>query len=720
MKHTKLLTGILPFIVWPFLAITAQEDSDNVDYELSPFTVSSDTDRGYVATSTVGGLKTNTSILETPLNIQVLNEAFLEDIGASSLDSAVKYISNVTGGDQRADSGFNIRGFGPTIYQDGLSYPFSNGFRALDGIERIEVIKGASAALYDTTALGGIINFIHKRPTSRKESLYEFTVGEHTFYKGVIDVNEPLHDDGTLSVAGRLIASYEDSESWRPFSFVQRMYVMPTVSFNWNDRTVMNLRFEYQKDELLQNFAQPYIFLGTPPPDTPSQATPDAFSGGTLLNLPHGFFRGEPTDGKDMDALNFALTVTHWLNDNWSMRFAAVASDIRVDRIETFISAPQGSVAVWPRFQQDIPQDFYGLSSELTLVGEFDTGAISHRALLGAALQDTNNQTANIRFALQEDMDVYNPKYGIPLGDEVISARRVSWTYLDTESLFFQDQIGFMEDRLLVVAGGRYQTFDRDLYTQNRDATEKSLQSTSDDRFFPRISGVFKISDEVSLFAGWSDTSTPNNGATDRNGVVLPDPTTEIQEIGLKGDLNDGKIFATLSYFNNVRTNLVVADVINIGAFESSGEITAEGIDLDVGIQVTDNFELIGGVSDMTNKITADTNPSRVGLGFRAIPDFTASVWARYDFSEDTQLDGLSIGLGFVHEGQRWGESANRFKTPAYTKYDLLIKYVWDNYVFRINVDNLTDEEYWGQITGDRFAQPANKRWAKATITARF
>ena len=107
MNCFKCILVFMNAIIWPFLAITAQEDTDDVDYELSPFTVSTATDRGYVATRSVAGLKTNTAILDMPLNVQVLNRDFLEDIGGDKLYQAMNYISNVTSGDQRNDSGIN-------------------------------------------------------------------------------------------------------------------------------------------------------------------------------------------------------------------------------------------------------------------------------------------------------------------------------------------------------------------------------------------------------------------------------------------------------------------------------------------------------------------------------------------------------------------------------------------------------------------------------------
>ena len=57
----------------------------NAVIELSPFTVTSEKDTGYVATNTLAGSRLNSSLKETPGALDVLTKDFLDDIGATTL-----------------------------------------------------------------------------------------------------------------------------------------------------------------------------------------------------------------------------------------------------------------------------------------------------------------------------------------------------------------------------------------------------------------------------------------------------------------------------------------------------------------------------------------------------------------------------------------------------------------------------------------------------------
>ncbi len=702
----------------------SQDDSEDF-YTLDPFTVSSDSDRGYFGTRTVGGLRTNTPLLELPLNVQVFNSDFLEDIGALKINDVLGYVSNTTGGDQRSDGGINIRGFGPTIYQDGLDFAFPTTFRSLDGIERVEIVKGASAALYNTTALGGIINYVKKRPLPQKQTHVRVIAGENSFYKGMLDHNEPLLDTEDLDINSRFVLSYEDSESWRPFAFTERLYFAPSIEMLFGNHTTVTTWFEYQEDDLLQNFAQPYIYRGTPTDEIPSSTTqtPD----GLLLNLPIGFFRGEPTDGKQTESYTLSVSATHWFNSNWSAKLGLVGHEHDQERVETFISSPGSTIQTWPRAQQSIPQDNDSFSGDLGMVGLFNTGDVSHKVLFGLTYNASNTGNANIRRWLTPDFNVFNPVYGIGPGlnqfrdpTDDVGARRRNTVNASNRSFYLQDQVGFFNDRLILVLGGRWQDVRALNNVMNRDATVPTPNRSEDNRFFPRVSGVYKFTENVSGYFGFSDTTSPSSGQTDVDGVPLPDPSTEITEVGLKFDILDEKIFGTLSLFENIRTGIIVPDPINVGSFESTGEITAEGVDLDLGIQVTENLQLIAGLSSMSNEITADTRPARVGLGFRSIPNFTASFYASYDVTEGS-LEGLKVGLGMIHEGDRWGDANNNFINPAYTIFNLNARYpLNERDTLSLQVNNVTDEEYFGFMTAERFAQAGDVRWIKLTYDARF
>ncbi len=76
------------------------------------------------------------------------------------------------------------------------------------------------------------------------------------------------------------------------------------------------------------------------------------------------------------------------------------------------------------------------------------------------------------------------------------------------------------------------------------------------------------------------------------------------------------------------------------------------------------------------------------------VPEYTASVWTRYAFTNSTDAN-----LGAIYVGERYGDAANTFKKDGYARFDLglshTIKYDQDlTFVARFNVENLFDTDY--------------------------
>ena len=105
--------------------VYAQADADKPMTEaviLSPFVITSETDKGYRSENTVSGTKTNTEIRKTPQSIQVINHSFISDQQSQVMADALRYTSGVTEGNNSRGDRFEMRGFTTGI-------PFRNGFR---------------------------------------------------------------------------------------------------------------------------------------------------------------------------------------------------------------------------------------------------------------------------------------------------------------------------------------------------------------------------------------------------------------------------------------------------------------------------------------------------------------------------------------------------------------------------------------------------------------
>ena len=117
--------------------------------------------------------KRQQSLEEVPVSMSILDAAQIAERNSLTIDDALRYVSgvNMTGFQVniRGSSGYS-RGAGSRVLMllDGI--PFITGdtgelnFESIPvaQVDRIEVVKGASSALYGSNALGGVINIITK------------------------------------------------------------------------------------------------------------------------------------------------------------------------------------------------------------------------------------------------------------------------------------------------------------------------------------------------------------------------------------------------------------------------------------------------------------------------------------------------------------------------------------------------------------------------------
>lgn len=677
--------------------------------QLSPFEVTADTDRGYIATRASGATKTNTPMIELPHSIQVLNSEFIADTASSSVFQAARYVSNVSGGNQRGDDALLIRGFGVNRLRNGQPYSQQNAFTfdEMAAFERVEVIKGASAVLYGTSSPGGVINLVDKRPLPNRLTTLSLMVGSYDFYKGILDTTGPLAKLGNVEVNYRAIAAYEDSKSWRTFASRERHYINGALQFKLTKSTTLTMRLEYQEDDLLDSYGKPYIWFST-------THVP------TLLNVPDEFYRGDPsTDNKRVERFIWDNSLEHHFNDNWSIRATLTNGDAFSKRSEVFISAQGPVLNLFPRFLQLIPRDEQQWVGELDVLGKLKLGPTDHQLLAGAWMYDIEINDSNFRYNVSPStVDIYNPVYGnTVIGSEVLTTRRIAYTSSEWKSYFIQDQIGVWGDRLQLIAGVR------------RDELKQSVKSfvtgvttpNNQNKVSPRYGLLWRVNPLISLYASYNESFTPASGAGSVQGIPFPSPTAEQTEVGAKFELLDKRVFGGFAVFENIRRNQTTVDVLNPGFSVATGEISSKGSEFDIGVNLTRDWQIIAAAGFQKAEITKDNTPSNVGLEQFNVPNQSASFWSKYDFRTG-RIKGLSIGVGVTYVGERAGQRDNvnrQFALPAYTIGNGLISYVRGKDKYSLNIENITDERYI-MIGSARLADPGEHRNFRFTYTRTF
>ena len=133
--------------------------------------------KSYVLEKATTGTKTNTPVMDTPLNVQVVSQQVLQDQQATTLATALQNVSGVTVTDGAfnlgccGSSGILLRGFlTNTYYRDGFRVDATynqNDYvttRQLANVQSVDVLKGPGAILYGIVDPGGVINLTTKEP----------------------------------------------------------------------------------------------------------------------------------------------------------------------------------------------------------------------------------------------------------------------------------------------------------------------------------------------------------------------------------------------------------------------------------------------------------------------------------------------------------------------------------------------------------------------------
>ncbi len=210
---------------------------------LSPFEVDVSKDSGYLATTAATATRIGTPIIDTPINIQVIDSKFLEDTGVNNFENAFHYTSGIFVDDQgyfRPQGSIKIRGFTPeTIYRNGFPEYYNC---STDSHERIEVIKGPSAVYFGREDPGGIVNYVTKEPQFINQTSTTFTVGSSAYNKGLID-SQVVTLNNELAV--RVVASAVHSQSFLDAASERSNFALITATYRPSAKFELKFDFEH-------------------------------------------------------------------------------------------------------------------------------------------------------------------------------------------------------------------------------------------------------------------------------------------------------------------------------------------------------------------------------------------------------------------------------------------------------------------------------------------
>jgi len=638
---------------------------------------------GQVARGGRVGILGSQDVMDTPFSITNYTSQLIQDQQAHSIadvlqnDAAVR-VARGFGNFQQA---YLVRGL--VIFSDDISYNGLYGllprqYLAAELVERVEVLRGASAFLNGAapggSGLGGAVNIMPKRAPDAP--LTEATVG---------------YDDGQLSesvdVARRFGAS---KELGLRANVVHREGSSDAIDGEKSrldaallgaDFHVGGLRvsadFGSQNNQLTAITPNITIAGGVPVPRAPDAskqiAQPWTYSNerdtfGTLRAevdvLPQltAWAAGGFREGREANQLE-SLTVT--AADGTDNLYAS--SNARKDSIKT---------------------------GEVGLRGSFSTGPVRHTVVASYGLFNSasKNAYAFSNFGGVPGGTIYDTTFtSVPAEDYFTGGRLaapLTTQRVVNSSVALADTLGLFDDRLLVSLGARRQKIEDASFDYNTGAQTTAPNDRAG--ITPVVGAVFKASEQVSLYANYIEGLAAGDVApldVSNAGESFKPYQTRQGELGIK--IDTGRYGGTVSVFTSHKpTYAVVGNVFGEASVQRN-----RGAELSVYGEAMPGVRVLGGASllhtDVGGNDAIGSPKSQFNLGL--------------DFDVPS-VSGLALNVRGVHTARQFADQADTQVVPSWTRLDIGGRYLMDigarSVTLRAGIDNVADRHYWASSGG--------------------
>ncbi|HEY1399708.1 TonB-dependent siderophore receptor [Roseateles sp.] len=715
-SHARTVRQLRPVAAAAALSVlaigltTSAHAQSSSDVTLPSVSIKGKAESGYQAKRATTATKTDTALLDTPQSISVVTERDVQDRAAQGVGEAARYVPGVGFAQGEGNRETPIfRGISTTgdFFIDGIRDDVQY-YRDLYNIERMEVFKGPNAMIFGRGATGGLINRVSKVAQWDKFVAGSVTLGSYQNRRVTIDGNSAIND----SVAVRLNALHEDSESYRDGVNLKRSGVNPTLAWR-SGGTRVDVGYEYFKDDRIADRGI------------------SSFQGKPVDTDPKTFFgnaEGSPTWSK-LNAFN--LAVEHDFGNGTTLKNRTRVADQDKFYQNVFAGAVNaaGTQVAIAAYNNATQRKSWFNQTDLSF--KLDTGGIRHTVLTGLELgkQDTDNFRNTGFFAggaTSVNVPLSNPVTTAPITFSQSATDANNSSTAKVAAIYVQDQVEFTK-QFLLIAGLRYDSFKVD-FTNNRNAQQIN---TSDSLVSPRVGVIFKPFDAMSLYANYSIAHQPRAGdqlsSLSVTNAALDPEKFKSYELGAKWDINPA-FSATAAVYRLDRTNVIVldpTDPTNTRTMLSDGQ-RSDGFELGLAGNVTSAWSVTGGYSYIDAKFLADTSATlRSGATVGQVPKHTFTLWNRYDFTQD-----IGAGLGLIHRSKMFASNEliatsstpiPNVELPAYTRIDAAVFYRLNETMrLQLNVENLFDRKYYAFANSNTNITPGSPRAFRVSLNARF
>lgn len=691
---------------------------------------------------------------DIPQSISTVTKELIADRQAFQLADAVKIVSGVI-----PSSFYNqyaIRGISQN--EEGQ---LVNGMRTRQyyflqplttNIERVEVIKGPASASFSSVDPGGSINLVTKKPLETNRRDVSLSVGSFSTIRGTLDFTGPLNDSKTLLY--RINGAYQEARSYRDLVSNKSFLVSPSFSYIPNKQTSINA--ELIVSNMTGNLDRGQPIFGATAGVTDLNSTPISLN----LGAPNDFFKSKELiltgnlAHKFTDRITFT---TAYMKQTWTedLQEHRTTNAFAVD----LTGKPVTSLAAMQFVQRKQFWNVDNLNSYLNV--DLNTGQVSHKLLVGYDLHrwqklKGGGQNAARGYLLKDGtvaaafvpanaanyqtitvggstlprpnvnhFDLSNPSYTIRnVDDYVLNVRTALQPALTTtQAIYVQEQLKW--NRLTLLAGLRQEWFD-DITNYGAPGTITVTKTA----LLPRLGLTYAVNPSVNVYGTYLRGYQPQSNTVTLIPVAAPAGSTfdplesDLKEVGVKTDLAGGRLRVTSALYEINQRNLLMNanDPTNPDRLVTRGAERSRGFEVDAAGYLTPNWQVNASYSYIDAIILSDADETLIGARKQNTPVNSGNLWTRYNFTANSPLSDLGIGLGFQYSSSKIPWFTRAFEVPAYTTVDLALYYTpaKSNVQVALNVNNVTNQTYWTGAQTYLRLFPGAPRNTMLTMTYRF
>lgn len=681
------------FMFGCFLAAwTLAEDGGEIKSEGFEHVVASDvtTDRISVTAKKVlsiseaQSVKTPTPIIDVPQSLTIIMADEIMARGFNSVSQIIDYTPgvNTSQGEGHRDA-VVFRGVRSTAdffldgHRDDVQY-----YRALYNVEKVEILRGPNALLFGRGGTGGILNRVSKKATlGERYNDYVFKLNQFGQWGTSMDSNFDIDERTAL----RVNAMFEQLANDRDFYDGERIGLNPTLRYEINETTTLDLSYEYIDHER-------FIDRGVP-----------TANGRPVEALKKVVFADPENNYHELKAHVFRANLVHRFAENIKGNLTLFYGDYDKVYANYYATAYDRATHIveLDGYIDDTVRDTLIVSGNL--IGEFQAGGVEHTVMVGTEListdsdqsrfnpvfstngRDRENFIVNRPVALNNGMGINANGQNLTVGfTDFNDDTRVD---LDVFSFYVQDEIQ-LNDHFDLILGARFDRFDIEVF--NADPSVLETRTRKDQEITPRAGFIYKLQENISVYLSYSESFLPRSGEqyADINGsnnALDPDTYTN-RELGIKWDFAEA-MSLTAAVFQNEQSSPQVSDddPQTLDVIDSK----TNGFELQLSGMLTDAWSITANYAYLDGEIIARTGPT--GRTPAELPDHMFSIWTGYQLT-----DAFGLALGATHQGRSFVNSSNSAFLPSYTRFDAALYYdLSDSLRLQLNAENLTNKLYF-------------------------